>query len=194
MATTNKKEDRRSKRSQKSLSSALLHLLKEKEIEKITVKEIVSLAGVSSLTFYNHFRNKLDLLDYCFYDHLEPILSSLPSLIRGASDAEEALERIVRAFVHFVFQNLDTLRNLVKNDSSRTIYWAMTKVDSAIFQNLRAKNGHLFRYANLPNPIVDTFFAGGLTYLIYELIRTKAHYTEEQATAFFVRLVHSYPA
>ena len=194
MATTNRKADLRSKRSQKRLSSALLVLLKEKEIEKISVKEIAALAEVSPLTFYNHFRNKLDLLDYCFYDHLQPILSSPPSLIKGASDAEEALERIVRAFVHFVFENLDVLRNLVQNDSSRTIYWAMTKVDNAIFQDLRAKNGHLFRYANLPDRVVDTFFAGGLTYLIYELIRTEAGYTEEEATAYFVRLVQAYPS
>lgn len=194
MMTNRRKEDLRSRRSQEKLSDALLALLRTKKIDKISVKEIAKEAGISPLTFYNHFKNKLDLLDFCFYSKLEPVLQRIPDLIKGAGDSQEALERIVRAFVHFVFQNLELLSNLVRNDTSRTIYWAMTKLDHTIFQNVRKTNGQLFIFADLPDEIVDTFFAGGLTFLIYELIRTGAKYTEEEATRFFVRLVHTRPA
>lgn len=192
MSTNQRKGDLRSKRSQEKLSDALLSLLKEKKIDTISVKEIAQRAGISPLTFYNHFKNKLDLLDYCFYSHLEPVLERIPDIIKGASTADEALERIVRSFVHFVFQNLPLLTDLVRNDTSRTIYWAMTKLDHNIFQDVRRKNGTLFHFDELPEEVVDTFFAGGLTYLIYELIRKEARYTEEEATRFFVRLVHSH--
>lgn len=193
MTTSRRKADLRSKRSQEKLSDALLVLLKKKKIDKISVKEIAKEANISPLTFYNHFKNKLDLLDYCFYSNIEPVMARIPDLIKGAGDQREALERIVRAFVHFVFDNLEILAYFVRNDASRTIYWAMTKLVHTIFKDVRTKNGHLFHFSDLPDEITDTFFAGGLTYLIYELIRNKATYSEEEATQYFVRLIYSKP-
>ena len=54
MITTEKKQDRRVQRTKKSIRNAFLQLLAEKELEKISVKEIADSADVDRKTVYNY--------------------------------------------------------------------------------------------------------------------------------------------
>lgn len=46
------------------IADALLQLMEEKPIEKITAQEITNLAGVGRATFFRHFRSKDEILTY----------------------------------------------------------------------------------------------------------------------------------
>ncbi len=46
------------------LSESFKELVLEKPIEKITIKEITDRAGVIRVTFYNHFQDKYELLEW----------------------------------------------------------------------------------------------------------------------------------
>lgn len=46
------------------IADALLQLMEEKPIEKITAQEITDLAGVGRATFFRHFHSKDDILTY----------------------------------------------------------------------------------------------------------------------------------
>lgn len=50
----------------KVISSALLELVEEKTLDKISVRDIVKRAGVGRQTFYNHFQDKNDLIYWIF--------------------------------------------------------------------------------------------------------------------------------
>ena len=50
------------------LAKSLKDLMGEKTIDKITVKEIVARCGVNRQTFYYHFRDIYDLLDWFFIE------------------------------------------------------------------------------------------------------------------------------
>lgn len=65
-----KKEDRRSKRTRKLLSNALIALMMEKRYNKITVQDIIDRADVGRSTFYAHYQDKDDLLVSDFEDML----------------------------------------------------------------------------------------------------------------------------
>lgn len=60
--TEKRKQDRRVRRSQKLLQDALIQLLREKQLGKIQIGEIVERADVSRPTFYYHFETKEQLL------------------------------------------------------------------------------------------------------------------------------------
>ena len=45
---------------------ALMELLESNSFERISVGDIVGLSGLSSRTFYNHFRDKNELLAYLY--------------------------------------------------------------------------------------------------------------------------------
>lgn len=58
-----KTNDRRTRKTRKAICDAFASLLAEKELHKITVKEIIDIADVSRVTFYNHYLDVYDLHD-----------------------------------------------------------------------------------------------------------------------------------
>lgn len=59
----NTKNNRRYKDNEIRMEAALMKLMKKKEFEKITVREICELADVNRTTFYAHFVDMQDMLD-----------------------------------------------------------------------------------------------------------------------------------
>jgi AcrR family transcriptional regulator len=58
-----KTEDRRTRKTKKAICDAFAELLAEKELHRITVKEIIEKADISRVTFYNHYLDIYDLSD-----------------------------------------------------------------------------------------------------------------------------------
>jgi AcrR family transcriptional regulator len=55
-------EDQRIVKTRQALYQALAGLLKEKEFERITVSDIIREAHVTRKTFYNHYQDKIELV------------------------------------------------------------------------------------------------------------------------------------
>ena len=121
--------DRRVRRTQQALESALLSLIVERGYEPLTVREIIDRADVGRSTFYAHYTDKQDLL-VASLDRIEQLL--LPEAAdtpRGVVDFNPGLfaavaqqrdlyrsltpERNVSALVHAHIQRLlsDALRD-----------------------------------------------------------------------------------
>lgn len=65
--------DARTRYTINAIKNALLSLLKEKSIEKITVREICQLAEINRATFYRHFDNQYALLEILQEEMFEEI-------------------------------------------------------------------------------------------------------------------------
>ena len=72
-----RKPDLRIRRTRGLLSNALVELMQEKSIDKITVQEVLDRATVGRSTFYLHYRDKDDLLLCVLEDGLEMWSSAL---------------------------------------------------------------------------------------------------------------------
>jgi len=66
-----RKPDLRIRRTRSQLSNALVALMQEKSIDKITVQEVLDRAAVGRSTFYLHYRDKDDLFLCVLEDGLE---------------------------------------------------------------------------------------------------------------------------
>ena len=85
------------------LAESLIELSTKKPIEKITIKEITDKAGVIRPTFYNHFQDKYELIEWIInHELLEPIRQHADFLhhlfTREQHTAEEAFH------FHFIAQ------------------------------------------------------------------------------------------
>ena len=69
--------DLRTERTKRSIANAFLELRKQKDIEKITVKELAELAYINKATFYTHYHDIYDLSDF---KHLLYSLKKYPCL------------------------------------------------------------------------------------------------------------------
>ncbi|WP_160686619.1 TetR/AcrR family transcriptional regulator [Clostridium sp. C2-6-12] len=70
------KKDRRFRRTQKQLINALIELLKSKNINQISVREISELADINRATFYLHYKTVNDLLFHLENEVFDEIISS----------------------------------------------------------------------------------------------------------------------
>ncbi|MFX3635562.1 MAG: TetR/AcrR family transcriptional regulator [Candidatus Pristimantibacillus sp.] len=68
--------DRRIKKNQTAIMNALIHLIGEKDFEKITINEIAERADVNRGTIYSHYSDKYDLLDKSLEAHLYQLIES----------------------------------------------------------------------------------------------------------------------
>lgn len=60
-------------RTKEILSNTFYQLLKTTSIENITVERILRESGVSKSTFYRHFKDKYDLMNYYFCSYIESL-------------------------------------------------------------------------------------------------------------------------
>ena len=77
----------------KALADALKNLMKSREFEKISVSEICEECGMNRKSFYYHFKDKYDLVDWIFYDSF---LSSLQ--VAAYETGWDAMEDLCRVF------------------------------------------------------------------------------------------------
>ena len=68
VATLAGNEDRRVRRTRRSLQRALIALITERGYEKVTVQQVLDRADVGRTTFYAHYRDKDALFASCFDD------------------------------------------------------------------------------------------------------------------------------
>lgn len=69
--------DRRTTRTRQKLHESLLALLKQKPIEKITVKELCQLADINRSTFYQYYENPVSMLEQIQAEILEQLRAFL---------------------------------------------------------------------------------------------------------------------
>lgn len=96
---TMNKQDRRSKRTEQALLSALGQLLQHKQLWEITVSELVQLAGVHRSTFYTHYTDI-----YALYKTAEDRFFSLFQEVIRTSDAHDYRD-IFHSILHYMDEN-----------------------------------------------------------------------------------------
>ena len=101
MAETEKKEDRRVRRTKKLLTAALTQLMQEKQISEITVRELTELADMNRGTFYLYYKD--------IYDMLEKIEDSMFEALDRIIDLEEneSVDRQTKPILLKLFQFIE---------------------------------------------------------------------------------------
>ena len=104
-----KKDDLRVVKTRKVILAALSGLLETRNFNKITVYHLSEEAQISRSTFYAHFMDKYELLEFW--------LSEFKSRMSGEPCAYEAIEKKVNDYVS---GNKNTVRNLIENADNET--------------------------------------------------------------------------
>ncbi len=98
-----KKIDLRVKKTYKQLLDAFLVLMAEKSFEELSVSEICDKAEVHRATFYKHFKDKNEFLNFCFESYLSQIGFK-------ASEDTPTPENIKDSFMNFIVQTFEYMK------------------------------------------------------------------------------------
>lgn len=108
MAETERKEDRRVRRTKKLLTAALTQLMQEKQISEITVRELTELADMNRGTFYLYYKD--------IYDMLEKIEDSMFEALDRIIDLEknESVDRQTKSILLKLFQFIEENKEMCR--------------------------------------------------------------------------------
>ena len=107
------KENRRSRMTRQLLRMALLELMQEKSLSKISIREICDQADLNRTTFYLHYTDQADLLRDIEQDVLEQTKTAMQNIHTDLHTTD-----LVRAFLSYVRENDLTFRTLLGRDDS----------------------------------------------------------------------------
>ena len=140
------------------LSEGLYILMQQKPFEKITIKQICDKTGVIRGTFYNHFMDKYEALEYLihrmFYKGIEhesnpQIIKHIFQTVSDNSDFEDLMSNVFKEIFRNVFSYLD----VTGMDSRFTVDFLVDYYANDLLYFLKYWIAHNFE------PDVETYYA-----------------------------------
>lgn len=101
------KTDKRVRYTKMFLKEALIKLLNEKPISRVTIKELCEEAEINRATFYAHYQDQYDLLEQTEMELVNNLLEYLNSLSKDPN--EDRISQITKE----VLRNIDANKELV---------------------------------------------------------------------------------
>lgn len=110
------RNDKRSRQSAELIYNGLLHCIKKKSFDQITISDLQKTSGVARTTFYRSFDNISDVLfwkcDLCFYE----------ALVHDSQDAFMDEIELSRSYFSYWAKHSDILELLVQINRQDIIY------------------------------------------------------------------------
>lgn len=88
----------------KAIAGSLKELMRKKSLEKITVSDIVKNCGLNRQTFYYHFKDKYDLVNWIFNKEIVSALSVVSDGVDWSAALLNALNVMKREKVFILVQ------------------------------------------------------------------------------------------
>ena len=175
-----KKTDARVRYTQRVLKESFLTLLREKPVNRITVKEVCELAELNRATFYSHYSDCFALLESIEQELLDAFRQSLKLV-----DAFD-VSAMVRAIYAMVEQHENACRVLIFSARSSSVLGRM--IDVARQESLTRWKQYLPHATDEELEMLYTHLSNGLMHVVVD---GYDKYKREDVIAFVNRIVKS---
>ena len=173
-----RKTDARLRYTQNALKQSLLSFLKEKPVNKITVKEVCERAGLNRATFYAHYSDCFALLESIEEDLLETFCSSLKLV-----DSFD-VTALIEAIYAMIEQQQEACRVLIFQNACPNVLRRM--IDMARSESISYWKKHLRRATEAELEMLYTHLSNGLMHVVVEGYEK---YSREEVVHFVNRIV-----
>lgn len=141
--------DLRVKKTKRAIRSAFYELIKEKPLEKITVKEIAERAEINKTTFYAHYETVYDLVDQLEQEAVAEVISQINTAQSLLSDP--------RSFVKEMYTLLNKKWCSTENFSAPAMAQFTIHLRNAILEKVKQDGIDSTQYENVGAVLVFIF-------------------------------------
>ncbi len=100
------------------LLAAAIRLFRRLGYHAVGMEDIGGAAGINASSVYRYFPSKGDLLAAAYYRASDRLAASAATALRGAADPDDALRRLVEAYVGFAFGESDLVSVYLAENSN----------------------------------------------------------------------------
>jgi AcrR family transcriptional regulator len=179
----NAKADRRSTRTRRMLSAALIELMLEQRYDEITVQDIIDRANIGRSTFYAHYLDKEDLLVSGFTQ----VFDALSQEQAAGAGVPQVLPSLAGFFRH-VQEHHQLYKSLVRGGGIERLF---KQSRQHMRRNIEQQLAELIPAGQTPAalPLVADYLSGTIMNMLTWWLDNEMPYTPEQMDALFQQLV-----
>lgn len=181
------KKDLRVVKTQSTLYSSLLNLMKEKTFEEIKVSDICSKALINRSTFYAHYNDKYELLAE-FIQELKNSLTEELKKNKNISNTKDYYLKMIKLFLDHIEEKKESyLAIMIHNRNSITMDMIYDVLDHDITSRL--KKDDTLEKNKIPHSIIAKFYLGAVVNVGMEWLRNGSGYTKENMIEYLSLLI-----
>ena len=179
--------DLRVKRTYILLKNALFELLAHQSFEEIKVNDICNLAMVHRTTFYSHFSDKYELLEYCIKDVEDELTQKIK--YNKYSNLREFYTNLIMSLLEYIADNKKFFKNVLKNNSNNNIVALFTNACISYITEMVEKEEDMEIYHEIPISIIAQFYSGAVINTIIFWLKTNSKLSEKELCEYIVSLI-----
>lgn len=179
--------DLRTKRTYLLLKNALLELLSKKAFEEIKVNDICNLAMIHRTTFYSHFSDKYELLEYCISDIEEEITHEIKK--NSYSDIQEFYTNMIMGLLDYIRENKKFFKTILKKNSDNGVIQIFSKACISYIQEMLKQEEENGIEHDVPIEIISQFFSGAVISTIIWWIKTNSNISPKDLCEYLIKLI-----
>ena len=154
-----KKEDLRILKTKASLYRGLMNLMKKKPFEEINVSEICKESLINRSTFYDHFNDKYELIEYLMNDMRNELNERINKSNKTNTIKEYYIE-LMRVLLEHIKSNIDVYSSAIKINSNSIAKDMMT--DVIIISTTKEIEKNYINKSNIPTKLIVLYYASGI--------------------------------
>lgn len=183
--SSDKPLDRRQKKTRFAIQNALLTLMQDKPIERITVTELAAAADVDRKTFYNHYRSLSDVRTELEAQHVSQLLEFIQDAPNEElrADPNFFIEKLVTA----ISENMDRTKLIFDSGEHYLLAQQFSLCAEPVLTEVAFSCSKHPEYL----PYVSDYMVNGLVHLMENWIRSENPLSPKEFANIAVKLIRS---
>lgn len=167
--------DKRTINTYKTLKNALFSELEDKSFEEIKIVDLCERANIHRTTFYSHFNDKYELLEYAIKDLQQDFESNIKN-VKIHLDIKGYYYNLISIFLDHLYSNKEIYISILKKNNDSIM---INSIYSIIKKDIKNKINTFYHENNSKIDIMLEFYIGGISNIITWWIRNNMHISKE---------------
>lgn len=184
-------EDLRVKKTYLFLKNALFELLAKKSFDEIKVNDICNVAMVHRTTFYSHFSDKYDLLEFCVKDVEQELSEKITH--NPYSNTKEFYTNLIMSLLDYIGDNKKFFQCILKKNSDSSIVSIFKNACVSYITEMLEKEEDAGINHTVSCEVIAEFYAGAVIATIVWWLKTKSTLSETELCSAIISLIFETP-